>query len=282
MLFGGLIWGGSFSLARISTSEGAHPIGLTFWQALGGGLVLLVVSLVRKRWPVLETASIIRFVVVATLGTAIPGVLYFYAAANLPTGIMAITLALVPILTYVATFLLKIDPFSIGRFLGVVCGFGAMILLTQPEALPDPSLLPWLMMAFACSISYSAENMYLETRVARDVDMTCLLMGGFFCAALILIPVMIVTDAFVPIAFPFTKVEWSIFGMVIVTCISYLIFLHLVQRNGAVFASMMAYVITLAGVGWGIWLFDEQHSSLIWIALASMLGGMWLVKPGER
>ena len=34
-------WGLFFALARIASEGGHHPFGLTFWQGVGGGLLLL-------------------------------------------------------------------------------------------------------------------------------------------------------------------------------------------------------------------------------------------------
>ena len=47
VLYAGGTWGVTFSLARIATESGAHPLGLTFWQTFGGGVTLLAVCALR-------------------------------------------------------------------------------------------------------------------------------------------------------------------------------------------------------------------------------------------
>ena len=42
LLFMGVAWGLTFSLAKIATAGGAHPLGITFWQALFGAAIVLM------------------------------------------------------------------------------------------------------------------------------------------------------------------------------------------------------------------------------------------------
>ena len=53
----------------------------------------------------------------------------------------------------------------------------------------------------------------------------------------------------------------------------------MIRTAGPVFASQTAYVITLAGVFWGMALLGERHSVYVWAALALMLLGLALVRP---
>jgi hypothetical protein len=47
--------------------------------------------------------------------------------------------------------------------------------------------------------------------------------------------------------------------------------------RGAVFASQTAYLITIAGVLWGMLLLHEHHSLWIWAAMLAMCAGVALV-----
>ena len=44
LFFSGGLWGITPSLAKIAVAGGGHALGLTLWQAIGGGLTLLVVT----------------------------------------------------------------------------------------------------------------------------------------------------------------------------------------------------------------------------------------------
>ena len=56
----------------------------------------------------------------------------------------------------------------------------------------------------------------------------------------------------------------------------YLIF-ELIKRDGPVFFSMVNYVVTLTGMGLGIWIFGDAHSYWIWVALVLIGASLVLV-----
>jgi len=282
VLLCGVIWGLTFSLARIATQEAAHPIGLSFWQAIGGCLVLLLFCLLRgKRIPV-SRRFLGQCCVIAVLGTAIPGTIYYYAASRVPSGILAITVSLVPILTYGLAWVLRVERFHRLRVVGVVFGFVGILFLTVPDTgLPDPGMLKWLLLAISGTIFYTLENLYIDMYIPRGTDLVALLLGGLLIAGIVLLPIVYLQNAFVPIGWPLEKIEWAILGMAVVSSVAYLMFLYIVKLAGSVFASMTGYLITLMGVIWGILFFNETHSLWVWTALVMLLLGMTLVTPRD-
>jgi len=279
----GITWGMTFSLARIAAEAGVHPIGLTFWQAVGGAIVLLPICLFRRGLPRFNWQNIKRFTVIALAGTAIPGTLLFYAAAHVPAGILAISIALVPMSTYAFAWMLGVDKYATKRFMGIVLGFGAILLLSLPEtSLPEPGMVKWMLLAVVASVIYTIENLYVDICIPQGTDLIALLMGGLLIAALILAPLIYLQDAFVPLRYPLQNVEWAIIVMAFINSVAYATFLYVVKMAGSVFASMAGYTITLAGIFWGMIFFDESHSVWVWAALVLMLAGMALVTPREQ
>ncbi len=56
-------------------------------------------------------------------------------------------------------------------------------------------------------------------------------------------------------------------------------FFYTIKTSGPVFASQCAYVVTIAGVIWGIIVFAEEHSLWVWSSVIVMLLGLMLVNP---
>ena len=75
---------------------------------------------------------------------------------------------------------------------------------------------------------------------------------------------------------------WSIAGMAAINAVGYGLFIYLITYAGAVFATQVAYLITISGVAWGIIIFDEQHSVWVWLSLACILTGLTLIRPRRR
>lgn len=276
----GGIWGITFSLARLATEAGAQPLGMAWWQGLGGGLFLIMVCAWRKRWPVLNKQHLKFYALLGTLGTAFPSIFYFYAASRVPAGIIAITTASVPLVTYGASWLLGVDKYSPRRIAGVAAGLLAIAVLVGPEtSLPERSMAIWILIVFAASLAYTIENLYVALRVPDSTDMVSLLCGMLLAAAVLLTPIMLLTDTFVPLRFPWTAIEWSIVGIAVVGASAYSLFLYAIKVAGPVFASQTGYTATISGVLWAMAIFGEQHSLWVWLSLALMMTGLALVTP---
>ena len=92
-------------------------------------------------------------------------------------------------------------------------------------------------------------------------------------------PVAISNDALFLPKFPFGVIEWTVVGLGLITTIAYTMFVMTIERAGPLFASQVGYVVTLAGVFWGMLLFGESHSAWVWVSLLTMLAGLALVSP---
>lgn len=283
LLFLGVVWGLTFSLAKIAAEGGGAPLGITFWQALFGAAFLGVVAVVRRRRLSVKPWALQLYVLCGLLGSAIPGVLFFYAASRVPAGVLSITVTVVPILTFVLSALFGLDRFGFMRIMGVIFGALAVVLLVAPEqSLPDPGAAPWVLAACVGSACYAVENLIIALRMPDGADPFMVTFGMFLAATAMLAPLVIATDSFVPLIWPWGPVEWSILAMAAVSALAYGLYIYLIAWAGPVFASQVAYAVTIAGVFWGMALFDERHSPWIWLSLSLMLAGLALVTPRKR
>ncbi len=283
LLVMGTAWGLSFSLGKIAVAEGAKPFGISQFQVLVSGLILLGITLVRRK-PIREMKDKLGFIfIIALLGAAIPGVLFYFAAPHVPAGVLAITVALIPLMTYGFSIPLKMEKFSMIRFMGLVFGVIAIGLIALPEnSLPDRAAIPWILLACISALCYAVENIILGFKSALTIGPIRLAMGMNLMAALALLPITILTDSvFIP-SFPPQVVDLAVMGLAIITVVAYTMFVMSVGLFGPVFASQTGYLVTLAGVFWGILIFDESHSVWVWLALGAMIIGLALVTPRGR
>lgn len=276
----GSAWGLSFSLARIAATAGVHPLSLTFWEAAGAGGILLAVCIARRRLIPISRELLSLYFSAGLLGMVAPGVIFFYADAHMPAGILSISIAIIPALTFLASAVLRLERFVLGRIAGVVLGAVAIILLVGPQqSLPDPAQLPWVLLSLIAAACYSALNIMLTLwRPQRTTSFTATA-GMFMAAALIMIPVLAATGSFHPFGWPWTKVEWAMLGLGVINAVAFTLYFHLNETAGPVFSSQTANLVTLFGVIWGIVFFREQNSSWVWLSLATMMVALALVAP---
>lgn len=275
----GIAWSLVFSLAKIAGESDHHPLGLTFWQGIGGGLLLLTISALRRRRVPLGPRHLGFYLLCGLLGTAMPTALMFLVAPRVGAGVLAILMALVPLLTYGASILVRIDRASAVRVAGIAMGFAAVLLIVVPQTGLDGALpLLWFAVALAIPLTYTAENMILALKRPDEVDAISLVGSFQLAGAVLLLPVTLATGTFMSLGGTWGAVHWAGIGMFVCNSLSYSLFLYILQKTGPVFAAQSGYIITVAGVLWGMALFGESHGAWVWASLALMLGGMALVQ----
>ena len=282
LLFMGTTWGLSFSLGKIAVENGVEAFGVSTIQSLPSGMILLVITLIRGK-KLRELCQYWRFILlIALLGAAVPSVIFYTAAPYVQAGILAITVALIPMMTYSASIPLKIERFSMRRFSGLIFGVGSILLIALPEnSLPDRSAVPWIILACISSLCYAAENIILGFKSAIYIGPIRLSMGMNLLAGILLLPIAFGTGQFYLPQFPFGTADYAVLGLSIISVFAYTMFVFSVAKFGAVFASQTGYVVTLAGVFWGMAIFGEEHSIWVWTALAAMILGLALVSPRQ-
>ena len=283
LLLMGILWGLALSLAKIGVSAGGHPVGMALWQVASSSLLMLLLLLLRGRRPVVR-ADVARFgLICGSCGVAIPAIALFWCALYLPAGVVAIAFASMPLFTYALSVMLGIEAAKRRRLLGVVMGLVAMALLVLPDsALPSPGLAPWVMLALVARVSMSIENTYAGGFRPPQVGSLELSFTRQFTALLILLPLTLISGTGLPLLEPWALVQYAAVGNGLLSGVAFTLLLYVINTAGPVFASQTAYVITLAGVAWGMLLFGEVHSAYIWSALALSLLGIGLVRPQQH
>ena len=280
LLFMGLIWGLALSLSKLAGINGGHPIGLALWQVCVAGTMLLLVSVFSGKPPPLRR-DVLRFnLICGVSGVAFPAIALFWSALKLPAGIVAISFASMPLFTYLLSVLFGIEAGAARRLAGVFVGLLGIALLMVPEgALPSPDLAPWVLLALAASVSMSVENFVAGGYRPENVSSLQLSCGRQFGAAVFLLPLTVVTGTAITMTDGWGVVQWAATATGVISGIAYTCLLYVIRSSGPVFASQTAYIITLAGVGWGMVIFGEQHSVYIWLSLVLTLVAIALVTP---
>ena len=280
MIFGGIIWGGTFSLAKLVTEAGVHPFGVALMSGVIGALILLPYSVMRRGGIPLGRDYIAVYFIAGILGTALPSSVLFLSAARMPAGILAIIVSLVPLMTYAIALMLGVERWRRLRAAGIGLGFAAILMIVVPDSgLPDPSMAPWALFALIAPLAYAGESVYIAIRRPPGSNPFALLCGMLSAGSLILLPLVWATDAWVPLDVIWTLSLWWILALAVINVIAYVLFLELIRLAGPLFAAQMGYVVTASGVVWGMVIFGEVHSPWIWAALAVLFTGIAVVHP---
>lgn len=276
----GMTWGLTIPLTRVAVSSGHQPLGLIFWQMLIATVVLSLVCAVRRSRPVLNRCNLIYFLVVALLGTILPNSFSYLAAAQLPAGVMAIIIATVPMLSLAIALGIGFERLDPRRLVGVVLGALAVVLLVAPEtSLPQPEKAVFVLVALIAPFCYGAEGNYIAARAPPGVNPVTVLLGASALGCLIAGPLAVATGHWIDPLQDWGRPEQALLLSALCHVVAYSGYIWLVGATGPVFASQIAYVVTLSGVALSALFLGETYSGWVWAALALMVTGLALVQP---
>ena len=276
----GLAWGLSFTLGKIAITAGGTPIGLTFWQSLFSGLILLAYVFFRHGKINIPKAMFFPIVVITFLSVVIPNIIFYACVAYLDAGVLSISVSVIPLFTYIIALGLRMDKFKVRRVIGLITGFCALLILILPEnSLPDKRDIPWVLLALNCALCYALENIYIDRLKLQNFGPIRLVCAVSFVSALITFVLSIVMNQFFILKPTNLYLFISTLGLGFISATAYSIFIYLIGRAGSVFSSQVGYLVTFFGVVWGIIILGESHSIFVWISLILIMMGIFLVQP---
>ena len=278
----GLGWGLSFTLGKIAIAAGGTPIGLTFWQSLFSGLILLAYVFFRHGKIIIPKIMFLPIVIITFLSVVIPNIIFYACVEHLDAGVLSISVSVIPLFTYLIALGLKMDKFKLRRVIGLITGFCALLILILPEnSLPDKRDIPWVLLALNCALCYALENIYIDRLALQNFGPIRLVCAVSFVSAIITFFLSLVMDQFFILQPTNLYLFISTLGLGFISATAYSIFIYLIGRAGSVFSSQVGYLVTFFGVVWGIIILGESHSVFVWISLAMIMMGIFLVQPKQ-
>ena len=279
----GLGWGLSFTLGKIAITAGGTPIGLTFWQSLFSGLILLAYVFFRHGKIIIPKKMFLPIVIITFLSVVIPNIIFYACVEHLDAGVLSISVSVIPLFTYLIAMGLRMDKFKVRRVIGLITGFCALLILILPEnSLPDKRDIPWVLLALNCALCYALENIYIDRLALQNFGPIRLVCAVSFVSAIITFLLSLVMDQFFILQPTNFYLFISTLGLGFISATAYSIFIYLIGRAGSVFSSLVGYLVTFFGVVWGIIILGESHSVFVWISLAMIMMGIFLVQPKQN
>lgn len=274
-------WGLTQPLSKIAVSEGYEPLGLVFWQLVIGAVFLFVLRWFSGKSVALPKSKLWFFAMIAGLGTIVPNSFSYRAAAELPSGVMSIVISLVPMLSFPIALLMGVDRFNWARLGGLTAGLIGIIILAEPDALPDPAMVVWIPIAVLAPICYALEGNVVAKWGMQGLGPGHVLYGASVVGALLALPLALMSGQFISPLTTWNAPEFALVGSSVIHACVYTAYVWLVARAGSVFAAQVSYVVTGTGVVWAMLLLSERYSIWVWAALALILVGMTLVRPRQ-
>ncbi|MCE7901993.1 MAG: DMT family transporter [Gammaproteobacteria bacterium PRO9] len=267
------VWGGSFLFLRIATPEfGAIP--LIEIRVLLSAVVLLPFMLGKPAMRAQLRQHYGKLLILGLINAAIPFPLFAWSTLYVTAGFASIINATAPLFAALVAGIWLKDRITIGGILGLIIGFGGVVLLVG--GLPDIrteallAIAGSLLAAFLYGVSASFVKKHT---VGMDTWVTTA--GSYGFAALLLAPLSVL---YWPAANP-SPVSWFSAAMLAVLCtaIPNIYYFRLVFRVGPGKAMSVAFLIPLFGMLWGWLILGERVTLPMLAGCAIILTGTALV-----
>ncbi|GLQ86511.1 DMT family transporter [Dyella flagellata] len=267
----GALWGASFLFMRMGAAQ-FGSMALAGMRAIGAAICCIPLLMSRERLAELR-ANWRSVALIGLANSALPFVLFSYAAQYLPSGLSAIFDAIAPLLVAASGWLLLGERLNAAQASGLVIGLtGVAWLIGGSMGFGHGGAgIGWAMAAcVGANVCYTFGAHYSHRRV-QSVSPLTVAIGSQVAAAVMLLPF---TAWMWPAQSPSLQAWLAMFGLAAAcTTLAYVLFYRLLARIGSTRAMAVLYLIPVFGVVWGALFLGEK------ITLA-MAGGCSVILLG--
>lgn len=271
----GAIWGASFLFMRVAANDfGAVPL---VEMRLGLGALVLLPFLWRSRahfpralWP--------KLALIGAINSAVPFILFAWAAQRAPAGVGAIANAMTVLFTALVGFLFFGEKIGTRRSLALVAGFAGVVVLASGKV--AGASIGWAVVAGATASFLYGIGINLVRRHLTGLPPAAVAAATLGTSALLVLPFAVASwpEHAIPMQSWFST---SMLG-VLCTGIAFVMYYRLISRIGASRASTVTYLVPLFGVAWAWMLLDEPLTLAMGVAGAMILGSVAISQRGAR
>src|ERR1700733_4778471 len=280
----GLIWGSNFLFMK-EASVWISPAQIVFLRVLFGFVPILAFALATRalKWRHLRHAH--HFIVMSLLATTV----YYYAfakgAALLLSSVAGMLSGAIPLFSFLCVWALLRDERPSGRMIaGVLCGFLGVLLIAHPWTGAASGVnLQGVLYMVAGSLSVGCSFAYAR-RFLTGLELSPLALStwqiGF---ALLTISCATDFQGITRIAPHMGALAGLVLGLGLFgTGVAYMLYYFIVQRLGALAASSVTYIPPVVALLMGLMFAGEPIRPLHLLAMACILGGVYLLQSGRR
>ncbi len=263
----GAIWGASFLFMRVAAAD-FGTVALVEMR-LGLGALILLPFLWRSRaafparlWP--------KLALIGAINSAIPFVLFAWAAQRAPAGVGAIANAMTVLFTALVGFLFFSEKIGMQRAIALFVGFAGVVVLASGKI--AGASVGWAVAAGATAAFLYGIGINLVRRHLTGLPPAAVAAATLGTSALLVLPFAIAQWP----RHPIPAASWFSAAMLGVLCtgVAFVMYYRLIARIGANRASTVTYLVPVFGVAWAWWLLDEPLTLTMGIAGALILGSV--------
>lgn len=280
----GLIWSTSFLWIKIGVQE-IGPMALVAFRILFGAITAIAIALYQKvQWP-RDWKTWRNFAILGPTSLAIPFFFISWGERTIDSAVASILNATVPLFTIViAHFWLNDDKITLQKALGLLVGFGGVVVLMSQDLSASARNSVLGQGAVILAAIFYAWSAVFARRATQHVAGLARGTAPVITAAIF----MWLTAPFIekPFQIPALPLTWvaALWLGVLGTGLAMLMFYYLIHEIGPTRATLVTYLFPIGGVVFGVIFLGEYLSWQLLAGTFLILGSLVVVnwRPAER
>jgi drug/metabolite transporter (DMT)-like permease len=264
-----LLWGIPYFLIKVAIVD-LSPVFVVFGRTAIAAAVLVPLAAFRGLLPALRGR--VRFVIALSVVHIVgPFLLITYGELYVTSSLAGLIIAVEPIV--VSLMLVRAEPFTPLRVVGLVFGFGGVAVLTGVELSGGGPAVIGAALVLLATVGYAYATIMVQ-RGASDIPPTALVAASMLSSTALLAPFA----AFAAPAAPVRAVSWGalvVLGL-LCTALALIAFYALINDTGPTRAGLVTYVNPLVAVTLGVVVLSEPLRWSLAVGAVLILAGCWL------
>lgn len=276
----GLIWGSNFIFMKWA-SETITAGQITFLRVVCGFLPVLAYALIRGQLQLSQLRYVHHFLVMSVLATSVYYFAFAAGTALLPSGIAGALSGAIPLFTFLAAAIfLRSEQITTLRVLGVLTGFGGVLLIARPwnaAGSVEPAGIAFMLLGSASvGLSFVYARKFLVGLSIPAAALTTYQMG----LGLLTLAAVTNFDGITALGSDVRALVALVLGLGLLgTGAAYILYYFIVDRLGAIVASSATYIPPVVALAIGWLLVGEPIDGLHAVAVLLILAGVVALRP---
>ena len=274
------IWGSAFFNIKISSAD-YTPMALAFGRIFFAAVVMVIYCLIRGIRIEAFGENWIWYATIGLINLVLPFFFISFGIIKVQSNMAAILMSTAPLYaTVLGHLFIKDEKINLLKFLGIFIGFLGIVFLFSDDLLINRSNIFYAFMVVLGPFFYTLGGLFsLKLKHIKNEVLTSSILVW---AVIILLPIMFIFENPTELR-PTWGSTISLFYLgVVATAIAWLMRFYILQNNGLVFQSQVAYIIPIFGLIFGYVFLKEQITYKIIIALVAVLISTYLIEKSKK
>ena len=274
------IWGRAFFNIKIASVD-YTPMALAFGRIFFAAVVMVIYCLIRGIRIEAFGENWIWYAAIGLINLVLPFFFISFGIIKVQSNMAAILMSTAPLYaTVLGHLFIKDEKINLLKFLGIFIGFLGIVFLFSDELLINRSNIFYAFMVVLGPFFYTLGGLFsLKLKHIKNEVLTSSILVW---AVIILLPIMFFFENPTELRPSLGSTVSLLYLGVVATAIAWLMRFYILQNNGLVFQSQVAYIIPIFGLIFGYIFLNEQITYKIIIALVAVLISTYLIEKSKK